>query len=118
MGEEMKTTKEKKRRHRRALWLKSLAKDDPDVKEITDRLDELFDDDEIENAYALTADMMTVSYPFDMCVKNEDDGKELSKRVEDKYGFDMVDTDIVKDILAEFSDRHPDRFTKREDLEE
>ena len=118
MREEMKSTKGKKRGRRRALWLKSLVKDDPDVKEITDRLDELFDEDEIENAYALTTDMMTISYPFDMRVKNEDDFKELSKRVEDKYGFDVVDTDIVKDILDEFSDRHPDKVSKREYLEE
>jgi hypothetical protein len=101
--------KGKKRIHRRFIWLKSFAKKEPEIKEIADRLRDLFDESEIESVYALTADMMTGSHPFDLKINNEDDLDRLFEHVKDIYGFDRVDAEVVGDVLDEFADRHPER---------
>jgi len=86
---------------RRAIWFEAQARRDNELRKIKEKLDEYFDEDEKERAYAMAADMLTFGYPFDREEENDEEAEETQKIIREKYGFEPVDSIIIMNIISE-----------------
>ena len=73
-----------------------------------DRIDENFDDEELEGVYAAITDMLLMSYPFIPAVSEE----ERYEILQEKHGIGKFDLEFLLDIYEEMRERYPDKFKK------
>ena len=85
---------------RRVKWFEKGVSRSKGLKSVKKKIDEYFEEEERESAYAITADIMTMSYPFD----TDRVPSGLVDVVRGKYGLDVGDAFFIMDILEEMEE--------------
>ena len=93
---------------RRVKWFKEHAEKNEEIAWLKDRIDENFDDEELGGVYAVTTDMLLMSYPFSPAGSKEDCYEVLQER----YSISKFDFEFLLDINEEMIERYPDKFKK------
>ena len=96
---------ERKSRKRRLHWLEGRRKKNERVNEMVSRLEEYFDEDELEDAEAFFVDYFTWSGPFSQFDETID--PERLERICQDYGIDFFDANFIMDIVDEVFLREP-----------
>jgi len=86
---------------RRAIWFEAQARRDKEISKIKEKIDEYFDENERGRAYAMAADMLTLSYPFDREEENDEEAKKTQEIIRKKYGFEPTDSIVVMELIQE-----------------
>jgi hypothetical protein len=82
---------------RRVIWFEKVAREEENIRQVKEGIDEYFEEGERESAYVMAADMMTLSYPFDADRQPPD----LIDVVREKYGLEVGDVYFMDDLLGE-----------------
>ena len=93
----MKTKDYSKILKRRMIWFERVAMRDEEIKLVKEKIDEYFEEEERKSAYAMTADIMTQSYPFE----TDRAPSDLVGIMREKYGLEVGDVYFIDDVLEE-----------------
>ncbi|MGQ9545799.1 MAG: hypothetical protein ACUVTR_01345 [Dehalococcoidia bacterium] len=96
MGREERRAEHKSRK-RRLHWLEERRKKSQRINEVVNKLEEYFDEDELENAKAFFVDYFTWSGPFSKFDDTID--YESLERICKDYGIEFFDADFIMDIV-------------------
>lgn len=90
---------ERKSRKRRLHWLEKMCQKSRRVKTVVSKLEENFDEDELDNAKAFFVDYFMWSGPFSQFSDTID--YERLETVCKDYGLELFDADFIMDIVDE-----------------